>query len=523
MKGAIPVQGRSRTSLEAMESAILGSFETHTDVSAAKRCRALERHRGLQRKRADYVRWLQRARSSQEASSSSPKAGWPRSKPHRSARALMRTCLAQGSMEMYTDVPSVSMGHVGKSKRATRKPSVSPALSLRQSVCSGSACQRRRKGGAALEAWMDLLEETGDVDIETETVDAPDAAPQSLPPSFGENSQEASCAHSSVEAALQAMRSEADLCSGMLSLEKLAMESAQNAARIVDLEAVEFLIGRLQLPCNAAVQKAGCSVLACITRSGNQERARVAAAGGAQVFVSTMLAQSSSAEIQENCCSALKELAAQDAATRDQLTKSGAVQAVLGAMKLHAPCPRVQSTACGVLRNLTTAGGCCDAQCQEHLASLGAVQRVLHAMAMHGKDANVQCAGCWALFCLVVQNRSLQLDVAVKGGVHAVLAGMRAHVRAPKVQEAGCYAIRELANTVVSDVELWLDMVQSVSRALRENAAAAELQRAGQAARQRLAVRGKRITHSAHLVRPSITKRRRMAAPVLPVIAECAE
>eukprot|EP00913_Durusdinium_trenchii_P022436 g21075.t1 len=202
-----------------------------------------------------------------------------------------------------------------------------------------------------------------------------------------------------------------------------------------------------------------------VTRNA-KGREQVMAADGVRLLV-TAMRHSQSWEVQENCCKALKEKSQGGGFLKDD-----GLQVVLDAMKKHLSVARVQVAACGVLRNTCA----CSSKYQAHLISLGAGQRVLQGMARHNKDATVQCACCWAL-----------QEMARQGALPAVLRAMR--LANPKVQEAGCWVLRELATTLTSNVQLWLDVVQAVSTAMRDHAGQ-EVQKAGLAARQRLALRG---------------------------------
>ncbi|CAE7480865.1 unnamed protein product [Symbiodinium sp. CCMP2456] len=183
-------------------------------------------------------------------------------------------------------------------------------------------------------------------------------------------------------------------------------------------------------------------------------------------------------EAMRRCSASADELAAMNAQMREHLLKESALEMVINAMKNHVQHGRVQ-------------------------AALGAGQRVLQAMAQHTKDAALQCACCWALFCLSVRKPTLQQELARQGALRATLAAMKSQSSVAKVQEAGCWVLRELASTV-----------QALSVAIHEHDVP-EVQKAGSAARQRLAVRGFRLSQfQTQLVRPSIVKRRRHFASV---------
>ncbi|CAJ1442183.1 unnamed protein product [Effrenium voratum] len=454
--------------------------------------RALERNRRLQRKREDNKQWLQ-PYSVRQAKPTPWTSAQRASKPHRSARALMRTCLAKGTMATCTDVPSVYLGRGSRSRKLARKPSVSPLLSLQQDVSL-----RRARG--AWQAWMELLDQYGQMDAE-EPEDTASCEP---------------CADcTTVPKALEAIRGErgrggrahAMLC----ALERL-MADLGNVALLVEMEGVPLLLDRL---CgeDAAVVKVVSELLAILIYKSAAGRAQVLAAAGVELLLAAMQ-RHSLWEVQENCCKALKELAAKEAAAREQLQESG-LQTILTAMKNHLSNARVQVVACGVLRNTSARSG----KYQAQLASLGAGQLVIQAMAFHSKDPTVQCACCWALFCLCVQKCHLQQDLARQGAVHATLSAMT--MPDPKVQEAGCWVLRELATTITSNVQLWLEMVQAVSNAMRDYDEPA-VQKAGLTARQRLAQRGFKMTQTqqSQLVRTSILKRRRSLGPALSPIPE---
>eukprot|EP00930_Biecheleria_cincta_P029479 TRINITY_DN20505_c0_g1_i1.p1 TRINITY_DN20505_c0_g1~~TRINITY_DN20505_c0_g1_i1.p1 ORF type:complete len:501 (+),score=77.56 TRINITY_DN20505_c0_g1_i1:76-1578(+) len=479
-----------------------------------KGSRAVERQKRLQRKRLDYMRWVQHTQDMSSSSSSDNRA-----KAHRSVRALTRTCLAHGFMETCSDVPGVSQGKAGRWKRWARKPSVWPLLRGPAPAVKKGRC---RQGEAALQAWEDILAEfsakadsdvmethisPAEVDILAENC-CRSAPGQKL---FG-----------SLEEAVDAMRASGPegvelQAKGVLSLEQLINDDAMCAARSLKLDAPEVLLHMLKDHPSLAVQKACCACIAAIVASGNDGRTCVGALGGIQALVSAMHRYANSVDLQESCCRGLKELAAQHATNCQSLLQVSGLDAVVEAMRLHPASAQLQVAACGVIRN-TSSGS---SKCQSQLASLGAMQRVMCAVAWHSKDVRVQCAGIWALFCLVLQNRALQGEAVAQGAIHAVLSAMKAQTSVRAVQEAGCYALRELASAVVTDVSLWSDMAQAVSRAMRDHSDPA-LQKAGHAVRQRLFARGLRrmSTPATQLVKPSIVKRRRLATPSLPVILE---
>lgn len=479
-----------------------------------KGSRAAERQRRLRRKRLDYMRWVQQTPEISVATSSDNRA-----KAHRSVRALTRTCLAHGSMETCSDVPGVSQGRAGRWKRWARKPSVWPLLRGPVPAVKKGRC---RQGDAALQAWTDLLAEfPGEADLDVmEGHDGPATVDTEVESCH--SSTHSQMLFQSLEDALEAMRANGPegvelQAKGALSLDQLMEDDATCAAQCVKLEAPKLVLNVLEGHASLAVQKACCACIAAIIASGHDGRTCVGALDGIPALVSAMHKHPNSVDLQENCCRGLKELVAQNATNCEKLLQVSGLDAVIGAMRIHPASAQLQVAACGVLRN-TSSGS---SKCQNQLASLGAIQRVICAIAWHSKDARVQCAGSWALFCLVLQNRALQGEAVAQGAIHAVLSAMKAQADVRVVQEAGCYALRELANAVVTDVSLWSEMAQAVSRAMRDHTDPA-LQKAGHAARQRLSARSLRrmSTPASQLVKPSIVKRRRFAAPSLPVIFE---
>mmetsp|Transcript_59396 Transcript_59396/g.141670 ORF Transcript_59396/g.141670 Transcript_59396/m.141670 type:complete len:494 (-) Transcript_59396:213-1694(-) len=472
-------------------AADVGGSEAQVDFLLQKYCRAAERNRCLRRKREDYRRWLQGLGSHQVPQDKAPRTSAQRqSKPHRSARALKRTCLAKGSMATCTDVPSVYLGRGGRSRKLARKPSVSPLLSLQQDV---SLDQTR----CPLEAWI--------VDASA-GMDTDEASPSpSEPPEAG-----------SIEKPMQALKEVLQQSSTkavvavlpvLLAIELLLTRDSGYSAVFLESEGVQYCLECLRRWIeDPAIAKAVCAILANVVARETSGRSLIFDCGGIPTLLEAMRRCSASADVQESCCKILKELAAMNAQMREHLLKESALEMVINAMKNHVQHGRVQIAACGVLRNSSATSDAC----QSHLAALGAGQRVLQAMAQHTKDAALQCACCWALFCLSVRKPTLQQELARQGALRATLAAMKSQSAVAKVQEAGCWVLRELASTVRSDVLLWMEMVQALSVAIHEHDVP-EVQKAGSAARQRLAVRGFRLSQfQTQLVRPSIVKRRRM-------------
>jgi len=484
--------------------------EVQVDTLLEKCCRAVDRNRSLRRKREDYMRWLQEHGVHQV-----PKQGVPRtpaqrrSKPHRSARALTRTCLAKGSMATCTDVPSVYLGRGSRSSKP-KKPSVSPLLSFQQDVSLG------QKGGA-FDAWVNIVEASADMD--TNEPATPKQPTQTSEATAAKEQLQRDC--STIPAALQALKEELrdnkEPLAVLLAIDLLLAGQPGSASTFIQAEGVPGLLECLQRwSKDHASVKAICGILANVVARETEGRSLVFAAGGTPVLLEAMRRFASCGEVQESCCKVLKEIAAMGAAARESLLQESGLETVLQAMKNHLPLARVQVAACGVLRNSSASSS----ECQAQLATLGAGQRVLQAMAYHSKDAALQCACCWALFCLCVQKAPFQQELARQGALHAALAAMKTQGASPKVQEAGCWVLRELAPTIRSDVLLWMEMVHAVAGAMRDHTGP-EVQKAGLAARQRLAVRGFRLTQlQAQLVRPSIVKRRRMIAPALSPIPE---
>eukprot|EP00439_Symbiodinium_sp_Y106_P029117 s5387_g3.t1 len=458
-------------------AADVGGSEAQVDFLLQKHCRAAERNRCLRRKREDYRRWLQGLGSHQVPQDKAPRTSAQRqSKPHRSARALKRTCLAKGSMATCTDVPSVYLGRGGRSRKLARKPSVSPLLSLQQDV---SLDQTR----CPLEAWMNIVDASAGMDTD-------EASPSpSEPPEAG-----------SIEKPMQALKEVLQQSSTkavvavlpvLLAIELLLTRDSGYSAVFLESEGVQCCLEclRRQFPrkSDPAIARAVCAILANVVARETSGRSLIFACGG----IPTLL------EAMRRCSASADELAAMNAEMREHLLKESALEMVINAMKNHVQHGRVQIAACGVLRNSSATSDAC----QSHLAALGAGASHIQTHSIpecFAKDAALQCACCWALFCLSVRKPTLQQELARQGALRATLAAMKSQSAVAKVQEAGCWVLRELASTV-----------QSLSVAIHEHDVP-EVQKAGSAARQRLAVRGFRLSQfQTQLVRPSIVKRRR--------------
>jgi len=94
------------------------------DIQQLKMQRARERKVNILRRRCDYKQSQERQSLIKSAGKDlKSSTGHDQAKPHRAARAALRTFLARNAIETESDVPIISMGHPG-----CRKPSVSPLL-----------------------------------------------------------------------------------------------------------------------------------------------------------------------------------------------------------------------------------------------------------------------------------------------------------------------------------------------------------------------------------------------------------
>ncbi|CAE7193507.1 GIP [Symbiodinium sp. KB8] len=133
-------------------------------------------------------------------------------------------------------------------------------------------------------------------------------------------------------------------------------------------------------------------------------------------------------------------------------------------------------------------------------------------------SADVQESCCKILKELAAMNAQMREHLLKESALEMVINAMKNHVQHGRVQvqEAGCWVLRELASTVDGNGESLSKgasavfcSVQALSVAIHEHDVP-EVQKAGSAARQRLAVRGFRLSQfQTQLVRPSIVKRRR--------------
>jgi len=127
------------------------NFVNEIDIQEFKEQRANGRKVKISRKRLAYEDSLaKRTLLSQVGTDCKGLSGHDQAKPHRTARAALRTFLAREAIETESDVPSISMGRPG-----CRKPSVSPLLT----------CQDRPMHDVPV--WDELsLEKQQDSDLE---------------------------------------------------------------------------------------------------------------------------------------------------------------------------------------------------------------------------------------------------------------------------------------------------------------------------------------------------------------------
>ncbi|CAE7216407.1 GIP [Symbiodinium necroappetens] len=123
-------------------------------------------------------------------------------------------------------------------------------------------------------------------------------------------------------------------------------------------------------------------------------------------------------------------------------------------------------------------------------------------------SADVQESCCKILKELAAMNAQMREHLLKESALEMVINAMKNHVQHGRVQVDGNgESLSKGASAVFCSDEV---RVQALSVAIHEHDVP-EVQKAGSAARQRLAVRGFRLSQfQTQLVRPSIVKRRRM-------------
>ncbi|OLQ06917.1 Copia protein [Symbiodinium microadriaticum] len=155
---------------------------------------------------------------------------------------------------------------------------------------------------------------------------------------------------------------------------------------------------------------------------------------------------------------------------RSLIFDCGGIPTLLEAMRRCSASADVQESCCKILK----------AQMREHLLKESALEMVINAMKNHVQHGRVQVGSSSPSMSMLVV---LLQELARQGALRATLAAMKSQSAVAKVQ--------------------------ALSVAIHEHDVP-EVQKAGSAARQRLAVRGFRLSQfQTQLVRPSIVKRRR--------------
>ena len=102
---------------------------------------------------------------------------------------------------------------------------------------------------------------------------------------------------------------------------------------------------------NANIQEEGLMELRNLAYNNENNKVKIADAGGITTILSAMKTHSSNATVQENGCGALWSLAVND---KNQVTiaEAGGIPTILSAMKTHSSNATVQENGCGALQNL---------------------------------------------------------------------------------------------------------------------------------------------------------------------------
>lgn len=460
-----------------------------SDLTDTKAQRASARSRNLHLKRSTYDKRPGIAEGMQHMSMTASR-GRNRVKPHRSARAVVRACLAKGAVESIADFPSIDMGRGGRFTQWSRKPAVSPLLARHQ-----------LDADADTELFMRLW--TGPLDMPDEVVRGEKAAseeagyhprerahtlrdflPDDLVFAGPVVEPQLSCDHPQGMLAVISSASRCVLVEDTLRhLENSCCSSDDSVANTFAAGGVPILLKAMETHCNSEMVQARASrVLSRVITHSSDCRAQVATCGGVKAVLAAMVMHQLSGPVQDAGCWVLKELAARSPAIQDEIATSSGIEAVLHAMESHSSNARIQAVACGVLRNMSVG----HPRYQSYIASLGGVRLVLNAMATHRSEVTVQWACLWALFCLAVQNQSVQAEAVALGGLHSVVAAMSAHSGASHVQEAGCWVLKELAAVNVSKIASWFDCVHAVFLAVKQHLGK-DVQDVGQVTLRRLA------------------------------------
>jgi len=150
-----------------------------------------------------------------------------------------------------------------------------------------------------------------------------------------------------------------------------------------------------------------------------------------------MRAHHARADVQEQGCGALRNFAVNDQ-NRAKVAEAGGIEAVVGAMRGHPEVANVQEQGCGALRNLAVID-----RYKTKVAEAGGIEAVVGAMGGHPEVADVQEQGCGVL-CLLAAMDDNHAEIAAAGGVEVMVNAIICHPEVAGVQEQGCEALRHL-------------------------------------------------------------------------------
>ena len=140
---------------------------------------------------------------------------------------------------------------------------------------------------------------------------------------------------------------------------------------------------------DADVQKEDCWALGYFALH-DDNRAKIAAAGGIEAVVWAMGGHRGDAGVQQWGCGALFNLAFNNADNRAKIAATGGIEAVVGAMGAHRGDVDVQGQGCGALYSLGTGPGA-RREVQQRIKRANAEEAVTRAMAAAGAT----CGEVW--------------------------------------------------------------------------------------------------------------------------------
>ncbi|CAM9665429.1 unnamed protein product, partial [Scytosiphon promiscuus] len=217
-------------------------------------------------------------------------------------------------------------------------------------------------------------------------------------------------------------------------------EAMVNEAREAGPRGVAELLRRH--PKKNGLQRRGLRALRDLAYKGDEERAHVAAAGGANAAVHAMDRFPADSRIQQIIgLKTLAHLAFGNDVNRIETGSSGGTSAILRAMAANPSDPELQGEACTAVTNLSHN---CDRN-RRVIAEGGGLILILNAMQARGLSTfpghpKLQRQACWALLTLAA-NDDISRMIASEGGVGAIIAAMINNSDDTSVQHFGCWAL----------------------------------------------------------------------------------